>query len=262
MKQSLHIAILLFFALQQFSIVMAQGKADAWIIDLHGAIRRGDLAHKEIALVFAGHEFADGGEVILNTLKNHNAQASFFLSGKFYTNPEFKTLIQKMTRAGHYMGAHSDQYLRYTDVVNRDSTLITHDAFKHDLHNNFKHMSAFGIKKDDALFFLPPHDTYNSTIASWTQDYGLHLINGSPGTLSGADNTVPGTEGYKTADEIFQSILNFESHERHGLNGFILLFNIGTDPKRTDKFYNMLDALLEKLEHKGYSFLEIQELLE
>ena len=35
----------------------------------HGAIIRGDTAKKNIALVFTGHEFADGGDFIVNTLK-------------------------------------------------------------------------------------------------------------------------------------------------------------------------------------------------
>ena len=39
-----------------------------------------------------------------------------------------------------------------------------------------------------------------------------------------------------------------------GLNGFILLMHIGTDPKRTDKFYRKLPGLINYLRSKGYQF--------
>ena len=57
-----------------------------------------------------------------------------------------------------------------------------------------------------------------------------------------------------TCQAIYDKILQFEKTEKHGLNGFILLLHIGVDPKRTDKFYNRLDALLTELERRGYTF--------
>ncbi|HEY5406039.1 MAG TPA: hypothetical protein VIJ92_03090 [Ginsengibacter sp.] len=45
------------------------------------------------------------------------------------------------------------------------------------------------------------------------------------------------------------------------LNGFILLVHIGTDPRRTDKFYNQLPQLINELKKRGYEFVKINELL-
>ena len=72
-------------------------------------------------MVFTGDEFADGGQVILNTLNKNSVPASFFLTGNFYSNPEFKPLINLIKDTGHYLGAHSDKHLLYADWVKRDS---------------------------------------------------------------------------------------------------------------------------------------------
>ncbi len=90
---------------------------------------------------------------------------------------------------------------------------------------------------------------------------GLQLINHTHGTLSHADYTVPGTRNYRSSDEIYQSILDYETSASNGLNGFILLSHIGTAPKRTDKFYFYLEKLLEELNSRGYQFKRIDELL-
>ncbi|MEP6951807.1 MAG: hypothetical protein ABI863_21120 [Ginsengibacter sp.] len=42
---------------------------------------------------------------------------------------------------------------------------------------------------------------------------------------------------YVNRDTIMNSILQYEHKSTNGLNGFILLLHIGTDPGRTDKFY-------------------------
>jgi len=122
-------------------------------------------------------------------------------------------------------------------------------------------MAQFGIKKSDASYFLPPYEWYNSVITDWTRELGLQLINFSPGTRSTADYTYPGMGSYRTSDEIYKSILDYEAKDPNGLNGFILVIHIGTDPRRTDKFYNKLDILINELKNKGYSFLKINELL-
>lgn len=66
---------------------------------------------------------------------------------------------------------------------------------------------------------------------------------------------------YCSSDEVYNSIINYEANDPVGLNGFILLVHIGTDPKRTDKFYNRLDGLLTGLKGKGYHFLKVNDLL-
>ncbi len=228
---------------------------------LHGAMVRGDTSKQELALVFTGDEYADGGMHIADILKKQGIKASFFLTGKFYRNAEFEEFIQVLDTGGHYLGAHSDQHLLYCDWIKRDSLLLTQKQFRDDLQDNYKAMVSFGIKEEDALFFLPPYEWYNDSISTWTSQMGLQLINHTHGTLSHADYTVPGTGTYRSSDEIFQSVLDYETSGSNGLNGFILLSHIGTVPERTDKFYFYLEKLVEELKLRAYRFKRIDELL-
>ena len=228
---------------------------------LYGAVVRGDTSKPELALVFTGDEYAEGGFHIDSLLADQGIKASFFLTGKFYMNAEFDELIQVLAKGGHYMGAHSDQHLLYCDWVKRDSLLVTQKQFRDDLQDNYEAMKGFGITKEDALFYLPPYEWYNDSISSWTKAMGLQLINHTHGTLSHADYTVPGTRAYRSSEEIFQSIMDYETSASSGLNGFILLSHIGTAPERTDKFYFHLEKLLEELKSREYQFKRIDELL-
>lgn len=215
-----------------------------------------------MALVFTGDEFADGADIIADVLKNRDVKASFFLTGNFYSNRAFSPVVERLKTDGHYMGAHSDKHLLYTDWSDRDSLLVTEKQFKKDLLKNYKRMQRFGIRKGDAVYFLPPYEWYNKSISTWTRELDLILVNFSPGTRSAADYTYPGMNNYRSSDEIYRSITDYEKQDPSGLNGFILLIHIGTDERRTDKFYTKLDRLLDELRSKGYSLVRIDELLD
>lgn len=225
------------------------------------AIVRGDTTKKEIALVFTGHEFADGGTVILETLRHHKIKASFFFTGDFYRNKQFQPLIRQLKADGHYLGAHSDRHLLYCDWNNRDSLLVTKEVFTNDLLANCRAMEQLGINAQQANIFLPPYEWYNQTIADWTSELNMQLINFTPGTKSNADYTWPDLPNYQSSEAIYQSIINYEMKSSSGLNGFMLLLYVGTDERRPDKFYMRLPQLLQQLKDMGYSFKNIGELL-
>lgn len=212
--------------------------------------------------MFTGHAFADGGTSILQTLQQQNIKASFFFTGDFYRNKNFQPIIQQLKKKGHYLGAHSDKHLLYNDWSKRDSLLVTKQQFRKDLLQNYAEMKKFGISKTDATFFLPPYEWYNDSIAACTKEMGLQLINYSPGTRSAADYTWPELPNFQSSEAIYRSIFNYEQTKPAGLNGFILLLHIGTDPKRTDKFYQQLANLIDTLKAKGYSFKTIDHLLQ
>jgi endoglucanase len=230
-------------------------------VDQYGAIVRGDVDKKQIALVFTGDEFADGGKIIADVLKINNVKASFFLTGNFYKTPAFRSIVRRLKSEGHYLGAHSDRHLLYADWNKRDSLLVTRNQFVKDLRKNYKRMKSYGIKRSDAAYFLPPYEWYNASISRWTAEMQLTLINFSSGTRSAADYTYPGMSNYRTSDEIYESIMNYEKQSEHGLNGFILLTHIGSDNRRSDKFYTRLDSLIKELKSKGYAFQRIDDLL-
>lgn len=226
-----------------------------------GAITRGDTSKKQIAVVFTGDEYADGAIHIQKVLSRHKIPASFFFTGNFYKNPHFQKIIESLVKNGYYLGAHSDEHLLYCDWNKRDSLLVSQEEFGEDLKANYSKMSRFGINKEDALFFLPPYEWYNDTIAEWTKKEGLQLINFTHGTLSHADYTSPEDPNYRSNESIYKSIMNFEAETKNGLNGFILLMHIGVSPKRTEKFYYKLNDLIIELKERGYKFKRIDALL-
>lgn len=227
-----------------------------------GAIRRGDTTQKRLALVFTGDQFADGADSIQVVLNKHHVKAAFFLTGNFYRNPEFTSIIRTLRSDGHYMGAHSDRHLLYCDWANRDSLLVTKEIFTADVQDNYKEMLTFDIKASEAKYFLPPFEWYNDTISNWTHAMDLQLVNFSRGTLSTADYTTPDSANYRDTDSIYRSILDFEKKSASGLNGFILLTHMGTDPRRTDKFYSRLTELILTLKALGYEFVRVDDMLD
>ncbi len=226
-----------------------------------GAIIRGDVAEKKIALVFTGHEFSDGGEFIRQTLKKKNARGSFFFTGDFYRAPDKAALISRLIEDGHYLGPHSDKHLLYCSWEKREELLVSKEEFTSDILGNYKALEAFGMVKEKVPYFIPPYEWYNETIAAWSEGLRLVLFNFTPGTLSNADYTTPEMPNYKSSEEIYKSIIDYEKSDPYGLNGFVLLIHIGTHPDRKDKFYRRMDDLLDYLQHKGYFFLRVDDLL-
>lgn len=227
-----------------------------------GAIQRGDSTKRNISLIFSADEFNEGKDFIYKVLKENNIKASFFLTGNFYRNPLNGNFINSLKEEKHYLGAHSDKHLLYNDWDNRDSLLVSKREFVMDIAENYSEMDRFGIEKTEATYFLPPYEWYNSTISQWADEYGLNLINFTPGTRVTADYTWPemGTR-YVDSETIFSSIIDYENRSPNGMNGFILLVHLGTEPSRTDKFYHKLPELIKVLKNKGYNFERIDSLL-
>lgn len=226
--------------------------------DDSGALIRGNISEKKINLTFTGDQYADGLPLILETLDKHQIKGSFFFTGNFYRNTKYATLIKRLKDGGHYLGAHSDKHLLYNDWSPQKKLLVTQYGFQKDLLDNYEIMAQHGIQKEDALFFMPPYEWNSSEITQWTNQLDLSLINYTPGTISHADYTTPDMENYRSSAEIMESILSYEDKE--GLHGFLLLTHVGTDPNRTDKFYNRLEELITTLNGKGYKFVSLEEL--
>ena len=223
---------------------------------VEGGIVRGDKNEKKIALVFTGHEFADGGEKIIKTLDKYGIKGSFFFTGDFYR--KYPDLTKKLFKKKHYLGPHSDKHLLYNDWNNRSKTLVTRDEFEKDLKDNYQAMENIGIKTATRLF-IPPYEWYNQQISDWSSRGGIQIINFTSGTVSHADYTTPDMNNYRSSKTIYDNILSYE--QANGFNGFILLSHIGTSPLRTDKFYNRIDDLISALKKKGYQFVRVDELL-
>ncbi|MFT3753168.1 MAG: glycoside hydrolase family 9 protein [Paludibacter sp.] len=223
----------------------------------YGGITRTDVSKKQISLVFCSNEFADGYKTIRKTLKKLNIKASFFFTGNFYRNGKFKRVIKGLQEDLHYLGGNSDKQLLYCSWRNRDSLLISKSQFLTDLRANYASMEKFNIHKNQAPFFFPSNDCYNDSISLWCREVGIQLVSATPGTLSGTDSSLPEMrERYFSSDEIYNKILQQET-KQGGLNGAILMFNLGSDKRRQDKFHPRLYSLLIDLSKAGYDFVDL-----
>ncbi len=239
-------------------IIFSSATAQERCVLTEGAITRMDTTQREIYLVFTGHEFAEGGGVIRETLRAHGAKGSFFFTGDFYRNPRFAEMIRGLRDDGHYLGPHSNRHLLYAPWERRDSLLVTRREFTDDLLGNYAAMQMYGVGLEDAPYFLPPYEWYNRTIAAWAAEMHSTLVNFTPGTGSNADyTTVDMGPRYVSSDSILFRILNYERTSTSGLNGFLLLTHVGAGPGRTDKFYLHLDSLLTILSRRGYHFTRL-----
>jgi len=226
-----------------------------------GGIIRGPTSARRLAIVFTGHGYAEGGEMILNELGKHKGKGSFFLTGDFLANSSFQPLVQRLVNEGHYLGPHSDKHVLYCPWEGPKKTLVTHADFQADLESNLGKIERFGIPRRQIRYFLPPYEHYNQEIVAWARDLGLTLVNFTPGTRSNADYTGEAEKNFVSARAIFDSIVAKEQQDPNGLNGFILLLHIGCGPARTDKFPARLGELLDYLSAKGYQFVRVDELL-
>lgn len=228
----------------------------------HGGIIRGDTNEKKLALLFSADLDAEGLPFIDSTFRAMNVKGSFFFTGNFFKREENRKNLKLLIDHGNFVGSHSYGHLLYCDWINRDSLLVSRRLFVTDLDKSFRKLSKFGIQKNESSYFLPPYEWYNDTISAWANEYGLQVVNFTPGTYSNADYTTPDMGSkYMPTDTIYKRILRYEAKDPDGLNGFLLLIHAGTAPARTDKLYYRLPELIEYLRRVGYKLVRVDELL-
>ncbi len=226
-----------------------------------GGIVRGPADDSQVALVFSADFYGQGIGYVLDELNRQGIKASFFLTGNFLRQNEFRPLVEKMVEAGHYVGPHSDRHLLYCDWQDREKTLVSREEFLADLNANYAELEKFGVTREKARYFLPPYEWYNRQISDWAQEAGAVIVNFTPGLITNSDYTTPDMENYRSSEEIYRQLLDYESSAPSGLNGFIILVHPGVAPERTDLFYFRLGQLIDELRGRGYDPVTIDQLL-
>ncbi|MBO4838634.1 MAG: polysaccharide deacetylase family protein [Lachnospiraceae bacterium] len=80
------------------------------LLDKYGAIYRKNADQKVTYLTFdCGYEYGYTGK-ILDTLKDKNVKAVFFVAGDFVNDPENYDLLKRMYDEGHVIGSHTDHH--------------------------------------------------------------------------------------------------------------------------------------------------------
>ncbi|HLD54028.1 MAG TPA: glycoside hydrolase family 9 protein [Sediminibacterium sp.] len=214
-----------------------------------------------VSLIFTGDEYGEGLSTIQQILAKEKVKAGFFFTGRFYENKAFSKAIKGLVKEQHYLGAHSNDHLLYNDWTNRNKLLVSYDSFSTDLDKNYAAMENLGINTQQRKLFIPPYEWWNDSVASWCNWKGLELFSFTPGTYTNADYTWPEMgSNYKSNATLMTQLKTLVSTPGK-LNGNILLVHVGTDPRRKEKLYNELPAVIQLLRKNGYSIKRIDELI-
>ncbi|MBL8139631.1 MAG: polysaccharide deacetylase family protein [Acidobacteria bacterium] len=241
--------------------VAVSAASDGTTRDDDGAVIRGSRDARRLALVFTGHEFAEGMPTILDELRRVGARGSFFLTGDFVRTPAFVPDVRRAIADGHYVGPHSDRHLLYAGWDAPKPTLVSRAEFDRDVRDNLSALGAFGIDAARVTYWMPSYEWYNAEIVEWAADLGLTTVDFTRGTRANADYMADTDPKFVPSARIAESILDYERRDPDGLNGFILLMHVGAGPARREPLHLRLGGVLDELRRRGYRFVGIDELL-
>ncbi len=214
---------------------------------------------KIIALTFDAGSTNRGSQNILTILRNHNLHCTLFVTGQFLKqHPE---LVQQMVIDGHEIGNHTFSHPHFT-TYNQNSLQKTaphvNRAFVRQQLLKVDSLFFQLTRKHLAPFWRAPFGEYNKDILRWAAEAGFKHI-GWSSKCDALDWTVDSTNAlYRSGNEILNHFLKLEKEE--GLAGKIILMHLGTD-RQADFPYQILPALIDSLQNRGYRFVTVSELL-
>ena len=224
-----------------------------------GAVVRGDLRQKRIALNFTGGDYGEGTQAVLDTLEKTKVKAGIFVTGGFLREGDRRKLVQRAVKEGHYVGPHSDQHPLYCPWDDRERSLISKTDFQKDLQKNISDLKQLGALRFGPIYFIPPYEWFNREQVEWAKEMGVQMFDFSPGSGSNRDYMPESDPKFVSSQKIFDDILAYEKKDPHGLNGYILLLHLGAD--RKDKMFPLLEPLIVELQSRGYTFVRIDRML-
>lgn len=253
----------------------------------NGILVRGPRSEKRVALCLWGDLFSEGAEAILTELESRKVSASFFLTDQFPADQDPAPLLGRLFDERFYHGNVWDSLhpISYAEIppafrarYGLPSAPSMPATFPVELRAGVEQLtqneSKPGVQPfservrqkhideglEDFLFLPSPANDIRGL--QGMDNAGLSIIAPTPGTLSGMDNTQEGQTNFVSSQAIFDSILQRERKDPNGLNGFILMFHLGSGLGRTDKFHPRFGELLAVLASRGYSFVRVDELFE
>lgn len=193
----------------------------------------GDDGEKVIYLTFdCGYENGNT-EPILDALKKHDVQATFFVVGHFLeTAPE---LIKRMTQEGHTVGNHTYHHLDMPTISDEETFRKEMD----DVADLFREITG----EELSLYYRPPQGKCNVNNLKMAQKLGYHTIFWSLAYVDWNQDDQP------SHDEAFSKLTT-----RIHPGAVVLLHNTSSTNGE------ILDELLTKWEEMGYTFRPLSEL--
>ncbi len=201
------------------------------ILNNNKGVYIGDTNQKKVYLTFdLGYE-AGFTEKILDTLKQNDLKAIFFITGNYLEKET--AIIDRMIADGHYIGNHT--------YYHRDCAKVSLAEVKEDIN---KLQTAFAEKYGKSMqFYRPPQGKFYEEVISEAATLGLTTVLWSFAYEDWGDNVMP-------ADTAVSKIMS-RIHP-----GAILLLHIANETNP-----NMLPFAIEQMKAEGYSIGDPADLL-
>ncbi len=206
-------------------------RAQVTLADKYGAIYLGDTSKKTIYLTF--DEGYENGYTprILDTLKEHNVKAAFFITMP-YLKKEFE-LVKRMVDEGHIVGNHTVNHPSMPEVT--DDTKLEQEILRLDMM--FKEKTGKDMK-----YLRPPKGEFSERTLKISKDLGYRNVFWS---LAYADWDVNNQKGAQYA----YSMVTGNIH-----NGAVLLIHaVSRDNAEA------LGSIIKDLQAQGYTFGTLDE---
>ncbi len=210
------------------------GNASAAKLKESNAYYVGDTSQKKIYLTFdAGYENGYTAH-ILDVLKKHHVQATFFLVGNFIqTAPE---LVKRMVSEGHIVGNHT---MTHPDM----SSISDMTSFQKEI-SGLEKLYKDTTGKEMLKLYRPPQGKFSEENLKMAKEMGYATIFWSLAYVDWYNDNQP------TKEQAFDKLLP-RIH-----NGAVVLLH-STSQTNSD----ILDELLTKWEEMGYHIAPITELI-
>ncbi len=135
------------------------------VLKKYGALYKGDPEEKTIYLTFDNGYEAGHTESILDTLKEEDVYATFFLTGHYLTSAT--PLVKRMAEDGHIIGNHSYDH---PNMAN-----LTEAGMKDEWHRfDHKLKELTGIER--TVYVRPPKGIFNEKLLSYGNELGYRHI--------------------------------------------------------------------------------------
>lgn len=211
------------------------GNVSAEALKEYDAYYVGDNSEKVIYLTFdAGYENGNT-EPILDALKKHNVQATFFVVGHYLESAP--DLVKRMVEEGHTVANHTYNHPDMSKISDKTSFQKEMD----DVTTLFKEITG----KEMVKFYRPPQGKYSEANLQMAKEMGYKTFFWSLAYVDWYQDKQP------TKEEAFDKLLG-RIHP-----GAIVLLHSTSQTNG-----EIMDELLSKWEEMGYTFKPLSELVE
>ncbi|MFQ5601957.1 MAG: polysaccharide deacetylase family protein [bacterium] len=229
---------------------------------------RGNREESKIALTFDGGYLANVSEEILDILKDKQVKCTMFLSGTYIR--KHADLVRRMVAEGHDIGNHTWNHPHLTEFVDKKVHVTRSDVTREFVQKQLNETAlAFQACTGTTIHRLwrAPYGEHNREIREWAAELGYRHIGWTIGhdwennmdTLDWVSDTT--STAYRSAEEIYEKVLNFGNGKSSGANGAIVIMHLGSMRKH-DFPHKMLPKIIDGLREHGYQLVRVSEMLD